>query len=518
MNEWNEGYFTESAYTYGYYKELNPVYLRYCLLVNGVDAAPPPPAGADSDAENHCELGFGQGVTVNIHAAANAGNYFGTDFNPAHAAHANTLCQAAGSGAKLFENSFEEFLKRDDLPQFDSISLHGIFSWVTPENQQHIIEFARKFLKPGGIFYNSYNCYPGWAPGAPLRELLFLYDKYAQHSGKTFNRVEEALKFTEKIISTPQGYFNRVPDVKQIFENIKKHNHDYLAHEYFNQNWMCPYFNEVAEMFQAAKLDFACTAGLLEQREKYFLPANCTEILNTIESPIMREQVKDYFLNRQFRKDISVRGAVRISPIVRIQRVISTTYVLNDTAVFPAKINVGFVTMNLNEKYLEKIYEYLAAENYRPKDFKEFVKKNPDISAANLEEMLIILANAEKISPCQNEDTVQKVDKSCRALNKYICERAKLSDEILFLASPVTGGGVALPRFERIFTAAIFDGLNGVDEIANYAWNAFESTGQRLIINNKVLNTAEENIAEFAKKVKTFIENRLPIFKLLKIV
>ena len=41
MNEWNEGYFTESAYTYGYYKELNPVYLRYCLLVNGVDAAPP---------------------------------------------------------------------------------------------------------------------------------------------------------------------------------------------------------------------------------------------------------------------------------------------------------------------------------------------------------------------------------------------------------------------------------------------------------------------------------------------
>ena len=43
MNNWNEGYFTDSAYTFGYYKELNPVYLRYCLLVNGVDSTPPLP-------------------------------------------------------------------------------------------------------------------------------------------------------------------------------------------------------------------------------------------------------------------------------------------------------------------------------------------------------------------------------------------------------------------------------------------------------------------------------------------
>ena len=243
-------------------------------------------------------------------------------------------------------------LQRDDLPQFDSISLHGIWSWISPENQNHIVEFVRKFLKPGGILYNSYNCYPGWSPAAPMRELFVLYDKYAHQSNKTFNRVEEALKFTEKIISTPQGYFSRVPDVKQIFERTKKHNHDYLAHEYFNRDWICMYFSEVAEIFQSAKVEFACTASLIEQRNELILPQNCIEILKNIENPIMREQVKDYFLNRQFRKDLSVRGGIRLSQPARTNLIL---YLLTE-ALFPIKLNCQTVlsisTLNLAKKFL----------------------------------------------------------------------------------------------------------------------------------------------------------------------
>ncbi len=41
MNDWNEGYFTESTYTYGYYPELNPTFQRFCLLTNGVLTPPP---------------------------------------------------------------------------------------------------------------------------------------------------------------------------------------------------------------------------------------------------------------------------------------------------------------------------------------------------------------------------------------------------------------------------------------------------------------------------------------------
>jgi len=81
---WSEGYFTDEGYTYGYSREINPVFQRYCLLLRGF-------ASLESASAYHCELGFGQGVSVNIHAAANPGCYVGTDFHPAQAAHASAL-------------------------------------------------------------------------------------------------------------------------------------------------------------------------------------------------------------------------------------------------------------------------------------------------------------------------------------------------------------------------------------------------------------------------------------------
>ena len=80
---WTDGYQTEVNYTYGYYKELSPNYQKYCLLLSGIDT----PDNAQE--QNHCELGFGQGVSLNVHTASNLGTFYGTDFNPAHAAHAN---------------------------------------------------------------------------------------------------------------------------------------------------------------------------------------------------------------------------------------------------------------------------------------------------------------------------------------------------------------------------------------------------------------------------------------------
>ena len=182
MSNWNEGYFTQSTYIYAYFRELNPTYLRYCLLINGFETS------QASESDNHCELGFGQGVSANIHAAANIGNYFGTDFNPAHALHANILCNESGCNAKFFDDSFSEMLQRDDLPKFDSVSFHGIWSWISEENRKHIVEIIRKFLKPGGVVYNSYNCLPGWAPMSVLRELLALYRTYGGGMGTMWKR------------------------------------------------------------------------------------------------------------------------------------------------------------------------------------------------------------------------------------------------------------------------------------------------------------------------------------------
>ena len=34
MNDWNEGYFTDTAYTYGYFRDVSPVFQNFCLLAS----------------------------------------------------------------------------------------------------------------------------------------------------------------------------------------------------------------------------------------------------------------------------------------------------------------------------------------------------------------------------------------------------------------------------------------------------------------------------------------------------
>lgn len=508
MNAWNYGYFTESTYTYGYYRELSPVFQKFCLLAKGY-AVPE----ADEN-ETYCELGFGQGVSLNIHAAANPGKFFGTDFNPAHAAHANELCNASSCGGKFFDDSFEEMLSRDDLPQFDSINLHGIWSWISAENQKVVVEFARKFLKPGGIFYNSYNCYLGWSPAAPLRELFVLHDKYAQKSKKTFERVEEAMKFTEELLAKNPAYFQRVPDVAKIFESTRKHDHDYLAHEYFNRDWICMYFTDVVELLENAKLDFACTAEIIETLEHLNIPQGALEFLNKIESPIMREQVRDYFINRQFRKDIFIRGARRISAYERTQRLINTNYVLLNTEPLPEKLQMPVGEISLAKDVSEKIREHLAAHNFRPKNFSDFL---PDVTAQNIEQILIILVHSGKIAPCHSDATIKAVKPNCDALNKYLCARAKNSGDINFLASPVTGGGIGVNLFEQLFLSALADGKKSADTISKAVWEILHEQGQALLQNGKPLATPEENIEQLKIIAQEFLNKRLPILKAVQI-
>ena len=513
MNEWNDGYFTSDTYTYGYYNVLSPTYQRFCLLLRGFVA---PEQTEDS---TYCELGYGQGVSINIHAAATPGKFFGTDFNPAQAAQANELCQISGCGAKLFEDSFEQMLNRDDLPQFDSINLHGIWSWISTENQKIVVEFARKYLKSGGIFYNSYNCFPGWAPNSPMRELFILYDKFIGHNKtNTFDRIEGALKFTEDMFAEKPLYVQRVPGLAPTLESVKKQDHNYLAHEYFNRDWICMYFTDVAEMLSEAKLEFACTANPGDHFDQINLTENAIKFLNKIQNPIMREQIRDYFVNQQFRQDLYLRGIRRLSASERTERILNTRFVLLKSKNISFNCATTLGQMNLTERLGQPIVEYLSSQNYKPKTFTDFIKTHKKMSMAEFEQAIVFLIINGTVAPCQSEEAVKIVKNRCDLLNDYFCNKAKNADYIPYLASPVIGGAIIIGRFEQIFTLLFKQDIKNADGLARETWKFIEAQGQRLVKEGKALNSAEENIAELESLAQTFLDERVPILKALQIV
>ncbi|WP_323029260.1 class I SAM-dependent methyltransferase [Castellaniella defragrans] len=511
---WNEGYFTDVGYTYGYFREINPVFQRFCLLTRGFAA---PTATASS---SHCELGFGQGVSVSVHATATPGEFVGTDFNPAHAAHANGLAIAGGSGAKLYDDSFEQLLNRHDLPQFDSISLHGIWTWVSRENHRIIAEFVRRQLKPGGTLYISYNCFPGWSPAYPLRQLFALHDRFGNTPNGPIERVEAALKFSERLLNAKPGYLAAAPQLKDKLEQISKQNKHYLAHEYFNREWNCMYFTDVVDALAPAKVDFACTAVPLDGVDAVNLSSEAIEMLNSIDHPVLREQARDYFVNQQFRKDLFVRGAIRITPLEQRELLLATRFVLlkHETEV-SLKVSGAAGEAVLQETVYKPILNALADKQYAPKKLRELCAKMPDgVTYPQIQQAIVVLVHMGAVAPCQEEWAEKDVRKRCAQLNKHLCERALVGSDVEVLASPVLGGGLPIGRFPQLFILAQQQGKKTAAELVQFGWGALSALGQRLVKEGKTLETDAENIAEITVQAEVFLTKQLPILKALQIV
>ena len=510
---WNEGYFTEGTYTYGYYRELSPAWQRFCLLVNGYEIPEPGPDAV------HCELGFGQGVSVNIHAAATRGRYIGTDFNPSHALHANLLCNAAGSNASLWDLSFEEMLEKKDMPQFDSIGMHGVWTWISQDNQRRIVEFIRRYLKPGGVFYNSYNCFPGWAHNHPIRELLTMPDIYARSGNNAAERITNALAFAEKAVNANPQYAEKNQSLIDTLQKLKKQNPSYLAHEYLNRDWNVMYFTEVAEMLKEAKLDYACTATLLDavdNVENMNMPAEALAFLNGISHPLLREEMRDYYINRQFRKDLYVKGGRRLTEQQRIRSLLATKYVLIASGLDKLECSGYYKKIDFKPELVNLIYGWLQADRSKPRDFIAFCDVHPDFPPLALCNLLIIMAELNIIAPCQPEEAALAAAPVCRRLNTYLCQRALRREEISALASPFTGYGIGPGRIPQMFLHFLWEGKKE-SALPKEVWNVLHSQNEYLIKDGKTLETEKENMAELKQQAKDFTEKMLPMLKALGI-
>ncbi|MCL4556059.1 MAG: class I SAM-dependent methyltransferase, partial [Gammaproteobacteria bacterium] len=196
MADWSGGYVTEVSYPYSYRSDMNPVRIRALLTLAGYEM----PTGSIV-----CELGFGQGVAINVHACTQPDSlYVGTDFSPTQTGFAQTLQQQTGAEMLLVDESFEQFCQREDLPSFDFIVAHGIWSWVSEENRRWIEHFVAKRLKVGGAFVFSYNALPGWSVFAPVRDFMLHYaDKALPSSAPITDKLNAAMRQVERMGAIP---------------------------------------------------------------------------------------------------------------------------------------------------------------------------------------------------------------------------------------------------------------------------------------------------------------------------
>lgn len=506
---WTDGYVAEITYTYGFYRELTPRMLQVATLARGIEA---PDA---TSSLTYCELGCGQGFSTNLLAAANPQiQFYATDFNPTQINGARKLAAAAGTAnVHFFDDSFEQFIHRKDLPDFDIISLHGIYSWISAENRSHIVEFIRRRLKAGGLVYISYNTLPGWASFMPVRRLFV--EHAAGSTGPILSRVDSALTFVDELLKVKGRYTGSVPGLTERLDRIKGQPKAYLAHEYFNKDWTPFYFSDVTGELGAAKVNWAASANLLDTQDAINFTSDQQKLLSTLSDPVRRESMRDYIVNQQFRRDIFVKGPLALGAQQQLQIWRKMRVALSTRAEdVPLVLSINGNDLKLQEDIYKPVLDAIGGG---PISADELLKL-PTVSSlgvSRLLQVLIILTGAGHLQFCLPAETDDERRDSVMRFNRAVAEQAQYSSDLGYMASPITGGGVSADRMAQLFLLAHWTGA--ADPVA-FVWEKFAATNQRLLKDGKALDTADANIAELAVRYEAFATKNLPTYRKLGVV
>lgn len=512
--DWHEGYVSDIDYVTEFFPEQSPSLLSFACILNGYE----PPA-LDRP-YTYFELGSGQGVTANVLAAANPqARFYAADFNPAHIAASRQLAAAAGLDNMTFlESSFADLADGlVDLPAFDFITLHGVYSWVNAENRRHILRFIGRYLKPGGVAYVSYNAMPGWTTTLPFQRLVL--EHASLYPGSKHQQIEKMRGLMRALIDSKAAYFatNTSVNLHNYIDEAMDGDPGrsrYLAHEYMNRGWEPLYHVDVARAAEDAKLDYVGSAGLPWAFPELYLTPRQRGFLDDIHDAGLRETVKDYMKNTCFRKDIYMRGARRMSPERQAQwlgRTGLALTVLREKVTLKMKFPVR--QYQADEVVYGAVLDALAAG---PRTLPELASL-PALGGRSLADiarmaaLLIDTGQAAIFFPTSADQDPEPA----RRLNNAIAE---LDAGYCVFAAPLLGSGVAAPLFQRLVHASLTDPKSTATtsmDIADQVLRQVEEQHQPLILHERELVTPEDKQREVRETVKAILTRRRPFWQQL---
>ena len=143
----------------------------------------------------------------------------------------------------------------------------------------------------------------------------------------------------------------------------------------------------------------------------------------------------------------------------------------------------------------------------------ESALKDQAISFGQLLQATLILTGAGHLAPVQADKVTQKAKKTSERLNAHLLQQARGSADVQSLASPVTGGGIQVNRFQQLFLLAHRQGHKQPADWAKQTWQLLQSQGQRLLKEGKPIESPEENLAELTQQAEEFCREAVADFE-----
>lgn len=502
MSDWGKGYVTDIDYMPGWYPQQSPMQLALTCLLLGVACDLP----ADDEDIHYLELGCGLGYGAMVVAASNPSwRVTAIDFNPAHIAQARSVAREAGLTNIVFlEADLSTLIDEEDgkrLPQADFVSMHGVWSWVSPAVRAGIVRLLRAKVVAGGVIHISYNALPGWQSAIGMQRLLLMAG--AHGTGTTDHRATAGIDLMHRLLEAEAVHLHGSMVPRRMADRLNAMPPEYVAHEFMNGHWSPCFHADVTAALSEAKLDWIGSASLLDNYANLALTEAQRAIYESIADPMLRELVKDMCLPRTLRHDVFVRGVQRISPATRNATLRGLTLALTvpvDDASF--EVGVGAGTAELSPEYYGPILRQLETG---PRTVAELLaaapRGGPD---ADPRELVGILVGIGHVLPMLRPG--RPVTPAVRRFNS-VAARWLVSprnfNKSLAMASTAVGGGFPA----SVFDLFVNDRLQAGEDVSNV-----DSWIDILLDNNA--GSDRENLRTVMIRA---LEGRLPLLRMASV-
>ena len=464
-------------------RELAPAYIDHACMASGFAPPPGSPLGEGVDAGfAYCELDCGSATTEVLLAASNPlGNFYAIDARSDLIEKGRGLAVDGGvRNISFYARNLEAALDLD-LPPLDYIVVDGIYSWVPLRERALVLSFVRKFLRSGGAVLVSYNARPGWNRLDPFRRLFREATRGLRADPR--QRLAAARDLYARLLDAKAPTLLAAGLSSAAFADLARIPEDALAADYLNDFAEPLYVSEVAADFAAVEcvlagsVDMGQSLSRLQQHEPF---ASIMERLPTISG---RELAKDMLLDTRFRRDVFVRGGLRLTADNHDMVMSGLAFALEQPPSLVRYVaQTAFGEMHFDNPHAHRLVEILARG---PRSLGELVDQSTgtgfEAVVANVHALII----SGQLRPVYRGS--REASDSARGMRKAVMARALSDDAIGFLPSPF-GTAFAVPVFDQLLLTGSPE--KGADAMADAVRASYSQAGRKLADEEMLLRRA----------------------------
>ncbi|MEP6997896.1 MAG: class I SAM-dependent methyltransferase [Betaproteobacteria bacterium] len=266
----------------------------------------PAPVGECRVLEIGCASG---GNLIPMAAGLPRSRFVGIDFSAVQIRRGATDVAALGlSNIELAQADLRDFGAQWGV--FDYIIAHGVYSWVSPDVQEKLLDVCSRQLAPGGIAYVSYNTLPGWNMRGIVRDAMRYHTRQFPDAKARVQQARATLDFMAQAMEGAQSPYALM--LRSEAEQLRSEGDYYVLHDHLEEFNEALFFHQFAARAARHRLAFLAEADYRTMLVGG-LPDQVEQVLDRMASDILqREQLTDFLRNRNFRQTLLVHDPAPI--------------------------------------------------------------------------------------------------------------------------------------------------------------------------------------------------------------